>query len=364
MTIKLYEQEGYQTTFHAHVISCVKKNELYDTILDQTLFFPEEGGQTCDKGTLNGIEVVDVQIINDEIHHYTHSALNGDVQGIIDWTHRYTNMQHHTGEHILSGLIHKEFHVDNVGFHLGYNEITADYAMDLNNDQIKRIEALVNSVIFSNKPVKSYYLDDYSNVEYRAKLDLDKPRLVEIEDVDLCACCAPHVKSTIEVGLFKIIKSMKIKKGTHLFFLCGKLAYEDYVLKHDQSIQISNQLSSNIEALSSNVQRVLDENYALKQRIKQLNKEMIDHLIIEHKENQIILCDELDRDTQLYYYNKLVSFSNNYVLLVSKQKDNYRFMTNSKDIFLQLKERHQVRGGGKNDFFQGTLDTVNEQLFD
>lgn len=214
MTLKLYEQEPYQTTFHAHVVSCVKKDELYDIILDQTLFFPEEGGQTCDKGTLNGIEVVDVQIINDEIHHYTHSALNGDVQGSIDWTHRYTNMQHHTGEHILSGLIHKEFHVDNVGFHLGYNEITADYAMDLNNNQIKRIEALVNSVIFSNKPVKSYYLDDYSNIEYRAKLNLDKPRLVEIEDVDLCACCAPHVKSTIEVGLFKIIKSMKIKKGT------------------------------------------------------------------------------------------------------------------------------------------------------
>ena len=364
MTIKLYEQEGYQTTFQAHVVSCVKKNELYDIILDQTLFFPEEGGQTCDKGTLNGIEVVNVQIINDEIHHYTHSALSGDVEGCIDWTHRYTNMQHHTGEHILSGLIHKEFHVDNVGFHLGYNEITADYAMDLNNDQMKRIEALVNSVIFSNKPVKTYYLEDYSNIEYRAKLDLAKPRLVEIEDVDLCACCAPHVKSTIEVGLFKIIKSMKIKKGTRLFFLCGKLAYEDYVLKHDQSIQISNQLSSSIEALSFNVQRVLDENYALKQRIKQLNKEMIDHLIIEHKENHIVLCDELDRDTQLYYYNKLVSFSDNYVLLVSKQKDNYRFMTNSKDIFLQLKERHQVRGGGKNDFFQGTLDTVNEQLFD
>ena len=93
---------------------------------------------------------------NDEIHHYTHSALNGDVQGIIDWTHRYTNMQHHTGEHILSGLIHKEFHVDNVGFHLGYNEITADYAMDLNNDQNKRIEALGNSVIFANKHVKTY----------------------------------------------------------------------------------------------------------------------------------------------------------------------------------------------------------------
>ena len=90
---------------------------------------------------------------------------------------------------------------------------------------------------------------------------------------------------------------------------------------------------------------------------------MIDHFIIEHKENQIVLCDELDRDTQLYYYNRLISFSNNYVLLVSKQEDHYRFMTNSKDIFIQLKEKHQVHGGG-NDFFQGTIDTVNEQLFD
>ena len=96
MTIKLYEQAGYQTTFQAHVVSCVKKNELYDIILDQTLFFPEEGGQTCDKGTLNGIEVVDVQIINDEIHHYTHSALSGDVEGCNAWTHRSTKKQHHT----------------------------------------------------------------------------------------------------------------------------------------------------------------------------------------------------------------------------------------------------------------------------
>ena len=63
MTIKLYEQEGYQTTFHAHVVSCIKKNELYDIILDQTLFFPEEGGQTCDKGTLNGIEIHFVTIL-------------------------------------------------------------------------------------------------------------------------------------------------------------------------------------------------------------------------------------------------------------------------------------------------------------
>ena len=107
---------------------------------------------------------------------------------------------------------------------------------------------------FANKPVKTYYLEDYSNIEYRAKLDLAKPRLVEIEDVDLCACCAPHVKSTIEVGLFKIVKSMKIKKGTRLFFLCGKLAYEDYVLKHDQ-------VYSNLQSIVFKYRRLYHQMY-------------------------------------------------------------------------------------------------------
>lgn len=70
MTIKLYDLDAYQTTFEATVLSCTKREKDYDVILDQTLFFPEEGGQTCDQGTLNDVKVHDVQIIDQEIHHY------------------------------------------------------------------------------------------------------------------------------------------------------------------------------------------------------------------------------------------------------------------------------------------------------
>ena len=63
MTIKLYDKDAYQTIFEAQVITCTKRENDYDIVLDQTLFFPEEGGQTCDRGTLNDVEVIDVQII-------------------------------------------------------------------------------------------------------------------------------------------------------------------------------------------------------------------------------------------------------------------------------------------------------------
>lgn len=364
MTKKLYEANPYQTTFKAKVLSCTKIDDTYDILLDQTLFFPCEGGQTCDQGSLNDIPVIDVQIQNDTIHHYTNQPLDGVVYGKIDWFHRYNNMQNHTGEHILSGIIHTYYHVENVGFHLGYHEITTDYAATFTPSQIQNIEEKVNQVILDNKKVKAYYLKEYSHIQYRAKLDLEKPRLVEIEGVDLCACCAPHVHNTSEVGLFKIIKTTKIKKGTRFYFLCGHLAYQDYVLKHDQTTEISNLLSSPIDKISLSTNRLLQENQQLKLQILQMHKQIIDSKVLKPKENQIILTEPMDRNTQLYYFNKLLKYSKKYVLLVSKQEKNYRFMTNSKEIFETLKEKHKVQGGGKNHFFQGTIDTVNEQLFD
>ena len=127
MTIKLYDKDAYQTFFEAQVITCTKRENDYDIVLDQTLFFPEEGGQTCDHGTLNDVEVIDVQIINQEIHHYTNAPLSGSVKGKIDFNYRYNNMQNHSGEHVLSGLVKSMFGFDNSGFHLSDHEITTDY---------------------------------------------------------------------------------------------------------------------------------------------------------------------------------------------------------------------------------------------
>ena len=101
MTEKLYDTNPYQRTFQATIVSCTPCDKGYDIVLDRTLFFPEEGGQSCDKGTLNGINVFDVQIKNGEIHHYTKEKIETKVEGKIDFDHRYYNMQHHSAEHIL-----------------------------------------------------------------------------------------------------------------------------------------------------------------------------------------------------------------------------------------------------------------------
>ncbi len=346
MTTKLFEQDAYQIQFEANILSQEKKEEYYDIVLDQTAFFPEEGGQTCDKGYLNDVEVVNVQIKENIIHHYTKEEVHSPVHGKINWHHRYSNMQNHTGEHILSGLMHSQYHLNNIGFHLGTNEITTDYDGFLDESQIQYMEQKVNQAIQENHIVKTYYLDD-QNVEYRAKLDLANPRLVEIEGIDLCACCAPHVHSTSEVGMFKIIKSMKIKHGTRLYFLCGMKAYQDYLLKHNEIKTISNLLSASPYETSDHVQKLLNENYKLKMEIKSLHKQKIDEKNIPYQENHIVFEDGLDRDTQLYYFNRLLEKTKNNVLLISGN----RFMTNNLDTL----EGYSYRGGGKNGFYQGTV---------
>ena len=195
MTIKLYDKDAYQTIFEAQVITCTKRENDYDIVLDQTLFFPEEGGQTCDHGTLNDVEVIDIQIINQEIHHYTNAPLSGSVKGKIDFNYRYNNMQNHSGEHVLSGLVKSMFGFDNSGFHLSDHEITTDYNGFLNGQQLQILEAKANEVILNNKVIHCFYPEDADLYDYRSKKEINEAiRLVEIEGVDCCACCAPQVK--------------------------------------------------------------------------------------------------------------------------------------------------------------------------
>ena len=163
MTEKLYDQDAYAVEFDAKVISCEayqeKKESGYHVILDRTLFFPEEGGQSPDKGTIDGIEVTDVQIKKDVITHSLKEplAVGETVHGIIDWTHRFNNMQQHSGEHIFSGIVHSRFGYDNVGFHLSDNIVTMDFNGVLTADEVREVETAVNEVIVKNLPVEITY---------------------------------------------------------------------------------------------------------------------------------------------------------------------------------------------------------------
>lgn len=329
MTIKLYDLDAYQTTFEATVLSCTKREKDYDVILDQTLFFPEEGGQTCDQGTLNDVKVHDVQIIDQEIHHYVSNPLKGKIIGKIDFKHRYTNMQNHSGEHVLSGLVKEMFGFDNSGFHLSLNEITTDYSGFLNTKQLEKLEKRANEVILENHPIHCFYPEDTSLYNYRSKKEINEAlRLVEIEGIDCCACCAPHVRSTSEIGLIKILKAIKHKQGVRIWFICGYRAYQDYHQKHLQAMHISQKLSLPSDDLTHGIDRLINENNDLKQEISKLKKQSIDLQIqsLSVQDFHLVFVEKFDRSLQLYYCNQLLDLARHFSAVFVGKENNYRFI--------------------------------------
>ena len=330
MTIKLYDKDAYQTFFEAQVITCTKRENDYDIVLDQTLFFPEEGGQTCDHGTLNDVEVIDVQIINQEIHHYTNAPLSGSVKGKIDFNYSYN--------------------------------ITTDYNGFLNEQQLQILEAKANEVILNNKVIHCFYPEDADLYDYRSKKEINEAiRLVEIEGVDCCACCAPHVRSTSEIGMIKILKAMKHKNGIRLYFVCGHRAFVDYQAKHIQAINISQKLSLPPDDLVKGIDQLLNENNQLKQELSNLKKQIIDQQVqsLPQQDHYLIFTNDLDRSLQQYYLNQLFPLCSNYVAIFVGKDDNYRFMiasnNDSRELLNKLKGHFEIKGGGKANMVQGQI---------
>ena len=237
-TVKLYDENPYETCFEAAVreVSVNEKAGTAAIVLDRTLFFPEEGGQTPDTGVLAGLPVTDVQIRNGVIIHTVRFAKESPVpregatvSGTIDWTHRFSNMQNHTGEHILSGLLHSLYGYENVGFRLSDNTVTLDTGGQLDDAQLCNLERRANEVIYRNVKVTCEYPPEevLQKLAYRSKKELPGPvRIVTIDGVDVCACCAPHVRRTGEIGLIRIIDVLHTKTNMRLTIVCGSRALE------------------------------------------------------------------------------------------------------------------------------------------
>ena len=220
VTRKLYYEDAYMRDFEAVVLS-IEGNDL---VLDATTFFPEEGGQSADGGLLAGHEVLDVQIKDGYIHHYLGQAVSEDavleiapglsVSGKIDWERRFSNMQQHSGEHLFSGLVHTKYGYDNVGFHLSDNEVTMDFTGVIPPEGLKDIETEVNRAITRNIPSQIAFLEgeEAAKAEYRSKLELTEAvRVVTFPGYDACACCAPHVRLTGEIGCLKVVSAINYK---------------------------------------------------------------------------------------------------------------------------------------------------------
>lgn len=374
LTEKLYDNDAYLKEFEATVISCTPFEQGYKVILDKTAFFPEEGGQYSDRGFLDTSTVFDVQIEGESIVHYCSDCLSGNVIGKIDFDRRFRNMQNHTGEHIISGLVHTLFAGENVGFHLGEDEVTCDYDIELSAQQIEEIELEANKAIYKNLSVSAYYptKKQLREITYRCKKEIDNDiRIVTIDDIDCCACCAPHVKTTGEVGIIKIISSMRLRGGIRLFISCGLDAFLDYSLKHNQIKSISSLLAVKPHQCAEGVEKIKDSQ---KEAVREINflKGKINEIKIEQIEktdnNLLIFTDKTDNDTLRNIVNKAkVKAGNICAGFAGNDTDGYSYIiySDTEDLTLRAKEINNAlcgRGGGKNPMIQGSVKAGEKEI--
>lgn len=367
MTEKLYETNSHMDKFNATVLSCEKSNNGYMVVLDKTAFFPEGGGQSADTGYLDKAAVTDVQIKNGIIIHYTDLPLTTgtSVNGRIDWKQRFIRMQNHSGEHIVSGIIHKKYGFNNVGFHMGNEDITLDIDGVLDREQLDEIEYEANLAVSKNIIVKAEYPspEKLSALDYRSKLDItENVRIVTIDGYDMCACCAPHVKATGEIGIIKLLDFIHYKNGLRIHMLCGFSALADYKTKYRNNLEISNMLSSKRDETANAVARLLDENAKLKQEIHSLKKNYIKYkcTCIEPTDNNICVFEEnMDMNTLREYANEIIQKCGNICAAFSgNDKDGYIYVILSRSIPLRalskaINSAISGRGGGRDDILQG-----------
>lgn len=370
MTEKLYDYDAYKTEFTANVIECTKDGDKYIVVLDKTLFFPEEGGQSCDKGTINDIEVSHVKIKNDVIYHYISKEIpvGTVIDGKIDFSHRFSNMQMHSGEHIFTGLVHSEYGFNNVGFHLSDNSATMDYDGKLSAEELMELERKTNAVIFSNKNIKAYYPDkeELSKLQYRSKKEIDGAvRIVIVEDVDMCACCAPHVLKTGEIGIFKIVSYENYKGGIRVHYLCGYRALSHYDNRINELRKISNLLTCKEFTEADAVNKMYEENRNIKYDIVSLKNEIIEKKIRESVSDcdkcALYIGDIAEVSSIKYSMEILHSICDGVCAVFCGDSDNgYRYLVEHiggdlTELNLKLKNEFNAKGGGRKESLQGSV---------
>lgn len=402
---KLYYEDVHTTEFEAVVTECTydDKKKVYKVVLDQTAFFPEEGGQVADKGTFTFLQeysqtvsnektnsmqesdvsticlpLLDAHIKNDIIYHYLEQEIpiGTKVKGNVDWNQRFDFMQQHSGEHIISGLVNRYYGYDNVGFHLGLQEVTLDFNGVLTLEQLREIETKANEAIWRNLPIEIEFpsSEKLQALEYRSKLDLtENVRIVTIPGFDVCACCAPHVDTTGQIGIIKITNVQSHRGGVRVNILCGNRALKDYTTKQNSAATISAALSVKQDLISDGVERLKEENFKQKEVINRLQasvlKNLAKNLPSPNESNHAILFVEPMDDIAIRaLINELVPKYTGYVgVFWGNDTDGYRYIIGSssldcRELATALREKFGAKGGGKAPMIQGNVAATQEQL--
>lgn len=374
---KLYYDSAYIKEFEAQVLSCQEGKKGWEITLSATAFYPEGGGQPADTGLLGNVRVTDVHEKDGQVVHYTDGPLPvGEmVRGVIDWDRRFQHMQEHSGEHLVSGLIHQRFGYDNVGFHMGTDEVTIDFNGVLEWGDLMAIEEKANGMIWENLEISAVYpeKDELDAMEYRSKKELTGAvRIVSIPGGDVCACCGTHVERTGEIGLVKFLSMIHYKGGVRISLLCGKRAVEDYERKRDQVQKISVLLSARPGEISRAVEKLKDEEAKLQEKLVAAYDKLIASEVRDIKEGDgdiFILEPDFEAIQLRHLVNRLLEEKKGKTVLAlgGAAEGSFLYVLGSRDGDMRRLSREingilNGRGGGSAQMAQGTFFATKDQL--
>lgn len=375
MTEKLYYLDSHMFEFEAEVLECRELERGWGIILDRTAFFPEGGGQPADTGVIGSVAVTDVQERGGEIIHYTDAAAApGRYSCRIDREQRLRRMQNHSGEHIVSGLVHNIYGYENVGFHMSADCMTIDFSGELDWAQLMDIERRANEAVRADLPVRAWFPepDELARLSYRSKLELTGDvRIVEIGDIDRCACCAPHVARTGEIGVIKIFTCERHRGGVRVTLLCGMDALDDYRRRQDSAAEISQLLSVPRGEIAPAVRRILDEQARLKERFAETSRELVSARAAAQSFTDGNICvfdDVLDDIALRELMNLLMEKCTGFAAAFSgSDETGYKYIIGSRHIDLRKAARDinsaiGGRGGGRPEMIQGSASKTKEMI--
>ena len=392
MTEKLFYQDSHLAEFEAEVISCEPAGADFDESgkgqphlwaaeLDRTAFFPEGGGQYADTGVLGGVRVVDVQEKEDRILHLLDAPLEPGIRvaGMIDREERFMKMQQHSGEHIVSGLVNSRLGYHNVGFHLGSEDCTMDFDGELTKEQLSEIEREANRAVWKNLEIQTLYpsKEELAEMEYRSKIEIEgQVRIIVVPGYDVCACCAPHVSRTGEIGVIKLTHVQRYKGGSRVTMLCGVRALADYAEKQEQAGEISALLCAKENEIAESVQRLKDEANALKYALVEKEKKLIaakTELIPKDGKPVCVFAEDVEGDSMRILMNLVLEAGHGLCAVFhGNDNDGYRYVIGSREqdgriinmrgFAKEFNAAFNGRGGGKPEMVQGTARGSKEEM--
>ena len=398
-TEKLFYNDSHLSKFTAMVLECEpyeKKEGCYAVELERTAFFPEGGGQYADTGKLKDAKVSDVREKNGRILHITDQPFEAGeiVEGEIDWETRFMKMQQHTGEHIVSGIVHARYGFNNVGFHLGTEDCTMDFDGEISKEALQEIELEANRAVWKNLTIEVSYpsKEELEELDYRSKIEIEgQVRIVSVPGYDICACCAPHVERTGEIGMIKLVNMQRYKGGVRVTMLCGSRALTDYEKKQEQTeperaeaervdaeivyspmVAEPQEYQYNADALlcakdyetAEAVGHLKEELDSLKRTLVEKERQLV-HVwaqsVPEEEKTVCMFSEDISADAMRQYVNEVLEKERILcAVFYGNDAAGYRYVIGSRTQDLRafskmLNAAFEGRGGGKPEMVQGTV---------